>query len=283
MNAAIPPPLFLQCPGVPPILWKQWRPVLQVYIHTAARDATQEHKKALLLNALGVEGLNTYLRTTKDEQQSGADRPTQETTFTNVYDAVLALLNEIFDPQSDVACLHVHFEALRQGPDLTQGFVEFIQEVRRVAKLCELGWAGDIIAIDQIVSGIASPHLQRNIFKMGKDFTLGARRSERGGACRLHSYLERKSMQCCRVRWRLNSPSHSRCQAKWQPSSPSFVARWRWQDFFFVHLLALPCCGHLLSSFPAGSRRCLLSLRLDAASGQLRRLPCQELDVFAMR
>ncbi|KAH7964443.1 hypothetical protein HPB51_027315 [Rhipicephalus microplus] len=55
MNAAIPPPPFLQCPGVPPILWRQWRPVLQVYINAAARNATPEHKKALILNALGVE------------------------------------------------------------------------------------------------------------------------------------------------------------------------------------------------------------------------------------
>ncbi|KAL1426098.1 hypothetical protein MTO96_018571 [Rhipicephalus appendiculatus] len=77
MNAAIPPPPFLQCPDVPPIPWRQWRPVLQVYIDAAARDATPEHKKALLVNALGVEGLNTYLCAAEDEQKPGADRPTR--------------------------------------------------------------------------------------------------------------------------------------------------------------------------------------------------------------
>ncbi|KAH8033850.1 hypothetical protein HPB51_016622 [Rhipicephalus microplus] len=99
--------------------------------------------------------------------------PTQETTCTNVYDAVLALLNDLFGPQPDAACLRTHFNpssALRQGPD--HSAVEFIQEVRRVVKLCEFGAAGDILAFDQIVSGIASPHLQRMVFKMGKDFTL---------------------------------------------------------------------------------------------------------------
>ncbi|KAH6933492.1 hypothetical protein HPB50_015579 [Hyalomma asiaticum] len=44
-----------------PVCHRQWRPVLQVYIDAAARDVTPEHKKALLLNALGVEGLNCYL------------------------------------------------------------------------------------------------------------------------------------------------------------------------------------------------------------------------------
>ncbi|KAL1472729.1 hypothetical protein MTO96_039145 [Rhipicephalus appendiculatus] len=169
MNAAIPPPPFLQCPGVPPIPWRQWRPVLQVYIDAAARDATPEHKKALLLTALGVEGLNAYLRAAEDEQQPGADRPTQEET-PNVYDAALALLSQLFDPQPDAACLRAHFKTLRQGPD--ESAVQFIQEVRRVAKLCEFGTASDILAFDEIVSGIASPHLQRTFFKMGKDFSV---------------------------------------------------------------------------------------------------------------
>ncbi|KAH8036169.1 hypothetical protein HPB51_018583 [Rhipicephalus microplus] len=161
MNAAIPPPLFLQCPGVPPIPWRQWRPVLQVYIDAAARDAMLKHKKALLLNALGIERLSTYLCATKDEQQPGVDRPTKETTL-SVYDAALALLNELFDPQLDAACQCAHFKALCQGPD--QSAVEFIQEVRRVAKLCEFGAAGDILAFDQIVSGIVLPQLKINFF-----------------------------------------------------------------------------------------------------------------------
>ncbi|KAL1477059.1 hypothetical protein MTO96_036056, partial [Rhipicephalus appendiculatus] len=169
MNAAIPPPPFLQCPGVPPIPWRQWRPVLQVYIDAAARDATPEHKKALLLNALGVEGLNAYLRAVEDEQQPGADRPTQEET-PNVYDAALTLLSQLFDPQPDAACLRARFKALCQGPD--ESAVQFIQEVRRVAKLCEFGAASDILAFDQIISGIASPHLKRTFYKMGKDFTV---------------------------------------------------------------------------------------------------------------
>ncbi|KAH6933186.1 hypothetical protein HPB50_012988 [Hyalomma asiaticum] len=91
MYAVIPPPPFLQCPGVPPIPWRQWRPVLQVYIEAAARDATPEHKKALLLNALGVKGLNRFLRAVDEEQQPGADRETPD----DAYNATLHVLESL--------------------------------------------------------------------------------------------------------------------------------------------------------------------------------------------
>ncbi|KAH6934003.1 hypothetical protein HPB50_019396 [Hyalomma asiaticum] len=109
MNAAIPPPPFLQCPGVPPISWRQWRPVLQVYIDAAARDATPEHKKALLLNALGLEGLNCYLRAVDEEQQPGADRGTPEDAYHTTLDA----LERIFNPHQDPACVRTQFKYLR--------------------------------------------------------------------------------------------------------------------------------------------------------------------------
>ncbi|KAH8033527.1 hypothetical protein HPB51_013604 [Rhipicephalus microplus] len=57
MFPAIPPPTFLQCPGVPLIPWKTWRRVVQVYVNAAAPDATPGAKMALLLNRLGGEGL----------------------------------------------------------------------------------------------------------------------------------------------------------------------------------------------------------------------------------
>ncbi|KAH8019506.1 hypothetical protein HPB51_019845 [Rhipicephalus microplus] len=57
---------------------------------------------------------------------------------------------------------------------------------------------------------------------------------------------------------------------------PKLRARWHRRDFSCVHLLGLHCCGHLLSRFATGSRGCLPPLRIDAALGQLRRMPCQE-------
>ncbi|KAH8022202.1 hypothetical protein HPB51_023052 [Rhipicephalus microplus] len=143
----------------------------RVYINAAARDATPEHKKALLQNTLGVEGLGTYLRAA--ENDPGAVWPTQE-TMPNVFDAALALLNELFDPQPHTACLGAHFNALCEDPD--QSAVEFIQNVRRKAMLCEFGTAGDIL--------IVSP--TKNFFQDGQGLhtTEAARHRERRGARR---------------------------------------------------------------------------------------------------
>ncbi|XP_075750334.1 uncharacterized protein LOC142817155 [Rhipicephalus microplus] len=226
------------------------------------------------LESLRRRGTQHLPACAKDEQQPGAYRPTKETT-PNVYGADLALLNEIFDPHLDAACLRAHFEALRHGSD--QSAVEFIQELGRVAKLCEFGVASDILAYDEIVSGIASPHLQRTFFKMGKDLTqqkallqllglnvdaVSSRPIQDGGSAR-------RAMQDARP-----NGSHPP-QASVQDGAG--------RNSFFVHLLDLRCCGHLLSSFPAGSYGCLLPLETDAALGQLHCLPCQESDVFVVR
>ncbi|KAL1454690.1 hypothetical protein MTO96_043715 [Rhipicephalus appendiculatus] len=170
MNAAIPPPPFLQCPGEPPVPWRQWRPVLQAYIDAAARDATPEHKKALLLNGLGDRGgWNRYLRMVEDEPQPASGGETQD-AVQDAYLATLKKLDAIYDEQLDPTGLRAAFKALRQGPD--ESAVQFILEVRRLARLCNFGATSDILAFDQIVAGIASPHLKRKFFKMGQEFTI---------------------------------------------------------------------------------------------------------------
>ncbi|KAH8036803.1 hypothetical protein HPB51_005808 [Rhipicephalus microplus] len=193
----------------------------------------------------GVGILNAYLRAAEDEQQPGADRQTKKKTL-SVYDAARAPNNELFDPQPDAACLRAHYKALCQGLD--QLVVEGIEKVRRVAELCEFGMAGDVLAFDQIVSGITSPHLQRTFFRMGKDFLQKALGVASEGERVEHALQQLSGAQVDAVyiasdaRWRLCSPNYSRCHAKWRPSTPSFSARWRRRDFSCVLLLALRCC-----------------------------------------
>ncbi|KAH6922371.1 hypothetical protein HPB50_013411 [Hyalomma asiaticum] len=102
MYFAIRPPPFLHTPGVPVIPWPQWRRAFQTYIDATARDAVSEHKKALLLNALGVEGLLCYLRAVEEEPQLGDHRKTPEDAYTTT----LLQLDEIFNPQQ-FSCVHV--------------------------------------------------------------------------------------------------------------------------------------------------------------------------------
>ncbi|KAH8023048.1 hypothetical protein HPB51_010824 [Rhipicephalus microplus] len=97
MYAAIPLPMFLQCPGSSPIPWRHWHPVLQVYIDATARDATPEHKKALLQNALGVEGLNSYLLAVKDEPIPAVDHVGPADAVQDAYAATLQQLDNSLD------------------------------------------------------------------------------------------------------------------------------------------------------------------------------------------
>ncbi|KAH6921206.1 hypothetical protein HPB50_027803 [Hyalomma asiaticum] len=76
--------------------------------HAAAQEA-------LLLNALGVKGLNCYLSVVDEEQQPGADRETPE----DAYHATLDALERIFNPHHDPACVRTQFKYLRQRADET--------------------------------------------------------------------------------------------------------------------------------------------------------------------
>ncbi|KAH6921108.1 hypothetical protein HPB50_027899 [Hyalomma asiaticum] len=86
-------------------------------------SASLEHKKALLLNTLGFEGLLCYLRALEEEPKPGDHREISE----DAYITTLTQLDQMFNPQQDPACVRTQFKFLRQCPDETT--VEFIHEV----------------------------------------------------------------------------------------------------------------------------------------------------------
>ncbi|KAL1476679.1 hypothetical protein MTO96_018245 [Rhipicephalus appendiculatus] len=137
-----PPPSFLSLPGQPVIPWEQWKQAIKNYMIASVPP--------------------TYLPFIG----RGADREPPA----DAYKAALADLDKLFDSPQDPVCVRAYFKSLRQRPD--ESAVQFILEVRRMAKLCDFGTVSDVLAFDQIVSGITSPHLQRTFFKMGKDFTV---------------------------------------------------------------------------------------------------------------
>ncbi|KAL1414300.1 hypothetical protein MTO96_030535 [Rhipicephalus appendiculatus] len=176
---------------------------MPVYIDAAARDAMPEHKKALLLNALAIEGLNRYLRAIEDEPQPGANQTTPE----DAQDAYKTTLKAL----------------------------DLAREEERVDRA------------SQQVAGLAID-------------AVSSRAIQDGGSAR--------------------RPRQE--PGTWQPSSSGFPSRWRRLlsgcECVFRHRL----CFHLLSGVAIGSRGCVLSLRFVAALGRLRRLPCQELYLFAV-
>ncbi|KAL1446978.1 hypothetical protein MTO96_044427 [Rhipicephalus appendiculatus] len=170
MYSAIPPPPFLQCPGVPPIPWKKWRRVLQVYIDAAAPDATPERKKVLLLNALGVEGLHTYYKAADEQTQLDGDQATGDGAARDAYQQALAVLDAYFAPPEEAVCVRARFRRRVQQPDETA--VQFMQALRRSADNCSFGTAAATMLRDQILQGLRDPNLRRTFIQMGDAFTI---------------------------------------------------------------------------------------------------------------
>ncbi|KAH8033058.1 hypothetical protein HPB51_006020 [Rhipicephalus microplus] len=71
MNSTIPPPVFLQCSGVPPMPWMKWCRVLEVYNDVAAPEATSERKDVCRL-----QGLDVYYKAANEHAQLDGVQPT---------------------------------------------------------------------------------------------------------------------------------------------------------------------------------------------------------------
>ncbi|KAH7975095.1 hypothetical protein HPB49_023540 [Dermacentor silvarum] len=127
MNVATTPPPFLQCPGLSAIPWPKWRHVLQ--IHVAARDATPKHKKALLFNSLGVEGLNIYFRAVVDRTQLHTD---EDGETLNAYEEALTLLHAYFCPEDDEVCRRMKYKKkIQTSAETTMEFLKGLRSNER--------------------------------------------------------------------------------------------------------------------------------------------------------
>ncbi|KAH7971228.1 hypothetical protein HPB49_020470 [Dermacentor silvarum] len=140
MNTAIPPPPFLQCLGMPVIAWRDWRRVVWIYIDAAARDATQAHKKALLLNALGVEGVRLYFAAVEDQTQAGADGGTSDVEAVDVFPEALTVLGRCFAPEEDEVVKRLQFKRTQHAEEST---TTFLNDLHPLARACGFGTAVD--------------------------------------------------------------------------------------------------------------------------------------------
>ncbi|KAL1485132.1 hypothetical protein MTO96_032155, partial [Rhipicephalus appendiculatus] len=146
----------------------------------------------------------------------------------DAYLATLKRLDAIYDKQLDPTCLRAAFKALRQGPD--ESAVQFILEVRTLARLCNFGATSDILAFDQIVAGIVSPHLKRKFFKMGQEYTIQkvldvAKEEERVDRRTSASVCvdNRRCFFASDASWRRRASPTARSRSTWRPSSPPLL------------------------------------------------------------
>lgn len=60
-NCNPPPPPFLATPGPASVPWRQWKLAFLNYLEAiGGEDLTQRRRKAILLNALGLEGQRIF-------------------------------------------------------------------------------------------------------------------------------------------------------------------------------------------------------------------------------
>ncbi|KAH8028551.1 hypothetical protein HPB51_017677 [Rhipicephalus microplus] len=170
MFSAIPPPTFLQCPGVPPIPWKTWRHVVQVYVDAVAPDVTPDTKKALLLNALRVEELQAYYKAADEQVLLDGVQASGNGATCDTYQQALAVLDAYFAPPEDPFCVRARFR--RRVQELDETSVRFVLVLRWLANNYNFGTAVVTMVKNQILHGLRDPDLLRSFVQMGHAFTV---------------------------------------------------------------------------------------------------------------
>ncbi|KAL1470856.1 hypothetical protein MTO96_023973 [Rhipicephalus appendiculatus] len=126
-------------------------------------------KKALLLIALGVEGLDVYCKAAEEQTLDG-EQSTGDGAGRDAYQQALAILDACFAPPEDAVCVRAQFRRRVQKPDETA--VQYIQELRRLADTCSFCTAATMMLQDQILQGLRDAHLVRAFIRMGDAFTV---------------------------------------------------------------------------------------------------------------
>ncbi|KAH7980699.1 hypothetical protein HPB49_018381 [Dermacentor silvarum] len=163
-----PSVIGVPCPGMPVIPWRDWHRVLQVYIDAAAKDAMLVHKKALLLNVLGVEGVRIYFAAVEEQTQAGADGGTSDAEAVDVFQEVLAVLGRCFAPEEDEVVTRLQFKRRTQGTE--ESTTTFPKDLQRLAKTCGFGTATDAMFTDHILADYCQTRYAADLFRWVTSF-----------------------------------------------------------------------------------------------------------------
>uniref|UniRef100_A0A224YP72 RNA-directed DNA polymerase n=1 Tax=Rhipicephalus zambeziensis TaxID=60191 RepID=A0A224YP72_9ACAR len=168
MTSAIPPSPFLQTPGTPPVPWAKWRRVFQAYVDVAAGDTARPALKSLLLNALGVEGLDVYWKNAQEQAESGDG--TRDEGTQDEYVAALTLLENHFKAPSNEVLERHYFKMRKQIPG--ESVTDYVSALQTMASKCNFGASANTMVRDQLFSGITAPHVRRRLLQLGPTLTL---------------------------------------------------------------------------------------------------------------
>ncbi|KAL0172251.1 hypothetical protein M9458_032562, partial [Cirrhinus mrigala] len=143
------PPMFLPCPGQPPVPIHTWKKMFENYLVTI--DATgdrwpEERKRAVLLQCLGAEGLKVFY--------------TLPNTGQTVTDAFKAL-EEHFQPATNVVVERHKFRQRAQWPD--ESVKDYVVALRELSIHCNFGDRTDEMIRDQLVEKASSARIRERL------------------------------------------------------------------------------------------------------------------------
>ena len=157
------PVYFLQEPGEPAILWRQWISSFKTYLTAIDGDNfSAARRKALLLHCLGIEGqriFNTLPGHDSDTVPDGSD----------VYKEAVKLLENRFSKAVNVVAERYKFKQRAQASG--ESIDSFISALRDLAKTCDFDTKTDEMIRDQIIEKTNCSRIRDKLLTE-KDLTL---------------------------------------------------------------------------------------------------------------
>ncbi|KAM7310477.1 uncharacterized protein ISCGN_007385 [Ixodes scapularis] len=170
------PPPFLATPGPACVPWRQWKLAFLNYLEAVGGDDfAPKRRRAILLNALGLEGqriYNSVAPTTPASviNEKGKEGVTEGHDEKNVFDEALDVLDNHFSTATNELMKRHRFRQRRQLPG--EAFEAYAAALRELSSDCNFGEAADKTIRDQLLEGTASQQIRERLLFEGTSLTL---------------------------------------------------------------------------------------------------------------
>ena len=132
--------------------WKQWKTEFQWYLVATESDTKTEKVRAgILLHVLGSKGREVY-------DTLSFEAPNDKLKYSKIVEQLEAYCI----PRKNLTLQRFKFLTHRQG---AESFDEFVTELKRLSKLCDLGTLTDSLIKDMIIIGTKDRKLQERLLR----------------------------------------------------------------------------------------------------------------------
>ena len=155
-----PPPQFDFEHRQPGQAWKQWKQRFDIYLEASDYDSVK--KISLLLNALGVEGIEFY-NTFSFETDSERANDEEESVAQPSFDAVLKRFDDHF-----LASVNVTFERhlfFIRDQKAGESVDRYVTALRTLASTCEFGDLREPLIRDRFVCGLSNAAVKERLLR----------------------------------------------------------------------------------------------------------------------